>query len=954
MCPGDWTMCSDGYCEPRADLCPAGSLCPRGDVLCADASCRKAEDCPSSAELECPEDMERCPSGDCAFALYMCPQEVKCPTGYVKCFNNECVTNVDFCPSFGDDFTCDGVVCSTGDCVPSFAYCPTALKCPEERPYRCFDDSCRVSSDYCPEVQSCPSGYVRCPDRTCQTGYDQCSTLVTCPMDLPVRCEDGSCRLFSEDCPVLEDCTSEAPYRCPDGTCIANMTNCHVEEPCPSETPVRCPDRTCQPSVANCTAEVKCPSYIPFSCPGGRCVETAAECPTLRCPGEFEEKCDGGQCVDTRQSECPDVGCTMFKPVACTSEDGWFVCAKRPEECDALLGEVQVETCPVDVPIVCPDGSCRATVGECPANANDLCEAIAPCASSEVRCGDGTCRTSVDLCPKFNTCPENYPVRCADGACEVDEQMCLPVEGGGQTEEDCADIRVILPNGCDSSEPFKCPNGECIDDINSCLNEFNCPLSEPYRCPDGECAVASVNCSELTGCPPARPVQCQSDDVPSENLVVVLVKAVNRKSSAQAIDLSVARAVLAWRLRINASRLRLARRAKSAVRMASVQRLVRAVRVALKAWFNSSALPTLQFNALMERALPPTSSVEIVVNLSAQKAPASQICLTALLCKAQSCVIEVVCDLEICPDGSCREVCPPYNGCPVGQIQCANGICVPAADIAVCRGGCPEGEEKCFDGACASECPTAPVNKELLPTAFTIFDQEASIDVVTTDGKKTAGMTVSPNAFISAGTEALLQEEEEGLVRELTLKDVPLSKIVSCYTADGDPCVETILSVGIEVTLTGAGDLEEFSEPVEMTFWVKANEEDELACRYVDEQGQWHFDQMATFVRNLTTEEKASAGDDSTAEFSCSVLHFSSWYVSSDVNTMSGGETEAPTTTSVLTTTSAPTTTAASLPQEEGDGSAAISPQLLVYTLVVLAIVGNLELLHLGALRALW
>ena len=60
-------------------------------------------------------------------------------------------------------------------------------------------------------------------------------------------------------------------------------------------------------------------------------------------------------------------------------------CARTISECEPISSSKR--DCPIDLPKLCPDGSCRKSLQDCPT------ELICPIDKS-VRCDDGTCKES--------------------------------------------------------------------------------------------------------------------------------------------------------------------------------------------------------------------------------------------------------------------------------------------------------------------------------------------------------------------------------------------------------------------------------------------------------------------------------------------------------------------------------------------------------------------------------
>ena len=107
-------------------------------------------------------------------------------------------------------------------------------------------------------------------------------------------------------------------YRCPDSSCVSSIKNCATELSCPASTPVRCSDFTCRANASDCpdgTKFLDCPSSdIP--CPDGSCSSSNTCSQGVSCPLSIPFLCQDSTC---RQDpiDCP-------KLVTCLS--GLFLC----------------------------------------------------------------------------------------------------------------------------------------------------------------------------------------------------------------------------------------------------------------------------------------------------------------------------------------------------------------------------------------------------------------------------------------------------------------------------------------------------------------------------------------------------------------------------------------------------------------------------------------------------
>ena len=489
-------QCWNNECRKSFDDCPTAVTCPEDyPIFCYDGSCVKTEeDCKHREIKSLTSCIYRCFTGSCAASPDLCPTHVSCGKdedgkAAKKCWNGACVEEVDECPS--PEVKCTGDFsfrCPDGSCRTDLAACSTISTCPASLPVKCFDNSCRASISECPNYQSCgeKGKKISCPDGTCAKGsINSCNTIVTCYPTLPFLCYDHTCKAQLRDCPLPPKC-SKNQVLCPNGSCASSRQLCKFFSPCDPSTPTRCSSNICTNTLGDCNRQVESDNLKPtgyVSCGDGTYRRSQALCEEFKCPPNRPYKCPEGVCVHDK------------------------------ELCD-------VNGCPYNAKFKCPEGTCVDDSSKCLSAEKATAENI--CGAGKVLCDDGSCAGSIGDCPTKNGCPKEKSLRCADGTCvNPKTSSCNPVHcpdtspikcaNGfcGKTSSDCpAESREKDIGKCGEGM-FMCYDGRCVVSNEYCRPLYNCEAGY-VKCSDGSCRVSSDLCPKQVQCPPERPYRCVS------------------------------------------------------------------------------------------------------------------------------------------------------------------------------------------------------------------------------------------------------------------------------------------------------------------------------------------------------------------------------------------------------------------------------------------------------------
>ena len=613
--------CWDGSCRQfnatqKVDPCP--------DNLLESASCPKVDFPDTTGNI-------RCPDGTCAFNMNDCPTGPICPPEFaVLCPDKSCNESLAQCPDFSP---CPDtkILCADGTCQRLEENCGRPVTCTAKKPYKCFDQTCRKAPQDCPAVPRCDSETpFLCSDGSCKKARDSCNSVGTCgfvdcnikgycircPGDLQNKGEGairngcakvvGACDEYADDdetgaclpdfnrCPVDGSCRKiEDRAACPVDTGCKSYLGCNnvvdlvktckecPQAECPAHAPERCPSGLCMKSLASCASiDTGCPAARPLRCNGGTCVNSKTECAgpsenatvgaacsTFDASYAARKLCKDGSCQDPCPVTLTGNGCTAAAPIRCAGvaaacvadetkclaeqfcrepslyrcDNGLCVsssllCASSPIAPGTDTG------CPAASPAPCADGSCSASLAQCP-----VLHSCKP--GEEFRCNDGSCKATKNMCAigsvppgvpdatdgtkPTSFCPKTRSFRCANGMCVADFDTCINLDpkdtavplgcskkfkvkcaltgacvaSGG----DCTTTVSGSSNGCPSDRSFKCTSGACKEKETDCLAASGCPGATPLRCADGTCESNTAACNKREAkCPAAKGVRCKN------------------------------------------------------------------------------------------------------------------------------------------------------------------------------------------------------------------------------------------------------------------------------------------------------------------------------------------------------------------------------------------------------------------------------------------------------------
>jgi len=255
----------------------------------------------------------------------------------------------------------------------------------------------------------------------------------SCPSSTPLQCPNDfkKCVTTIQECQLStfsEFCQSGANYYCLVNQifqCVERLTSCD----CPINFTKCSYNNKCLPSsdfskycpIMNTTK--KCPDTFPFLCPDNSCRKSLSDCPSqLACPIGY--------------SLCPDNECNL----------DLLQCSRISENCSKILCPYDLKTCVNDLAdcptgktcqvklnLVCPDGKCVETEGNCSAPPPNFFIQSISCGLYNALCEDNVCRdtclkgpTLLETIPstKFIKCPLGQ-IKCQDNSCRKSFQECL-------------------------------------------------------------------------------------------------------------------------------------------------------------------------------------------------------------------------------------------------------------------------------------------------------------------------------------------------------------------------------------------------------------------------------------------------------------------------------------------------------------------------------------------------
>lgn len=601
--------CLDNTCKKNPLDCPEVEDCPEDNpYFCWDGTCKALrEDCTStdacntSAPVKCPDNM-------CRGRVTECSAIDTCPTGFTYISKSGiCSSNYNDEDSLDDDSAyCPQetpIKCLDGLCVRSHSYCRSSYveNLVENNKFRCANGIIVENGTNCQATYACEDGKIKCDDNTCVDSRDKCSGINTCPSNIPHRCSNGMCALDSNEClnssgcpvkhnykcqntglcvssvadckstssdfPLANGCTSNTPLRCTTGQinkCVSKLDDCEIEYCTNPEEPVfcgdsgqcaanfraclqkptscdtnqvTCPDKSCKSSLEECNNQDGCPMQRPFRCLDGTCKKF----PTLWNPdGIDEESCDIGiKCPDYKPYLCADGSC-VEKTIFCSSlhqctSSKPNMCFDR--SCSSKNCSSLVNKCPLKNPILCPiNGKCVDTIFDCfehncpnvkpikcasgiCTNSPQECQITSlTCEDNEFTCYDGSCRAKESDCPKYKGCSDfDAPYKCLNGSCQIDKESCTDdidltkEETNPDKKEQQAEYRAIL-------EKLSIGKVLCEDGIyrSNCPSYNGCNNKKPLLCSNGFCVADIAECAGISNCNLDTPFRCIDGTCESE------------------------------------------------------------------------------------------------------------------------------------------------------------------------------------------------------------------------------------------------------------------------------------------------------------------------------------------------------------------------------------------------------------------------------------------------------
>ena len=192
----------------------------------------------------------------------------------------------------------------------------------------------------------------------------------------------------------------------------------------------------------------------------------------------------------------------------CAEEADFYPCPSQLIEAGSLAPSYRM--CPTDSPILCPDGSCVSSSGDC--------RDVESCFYHQVQCPDGTCSNSMENCATRVTCPKSRPFLCPDSTCHANEADCVTFEScPSETpfrcpDTSCATSRANCPLGihCNETAPILCDDFRCYESADACekVNTNECPVGR-VRCWDNTCRISQDLCPSHS-CPLHVPYMCDN------------------------------------------------------------------------------------------------------------------------------------------------------------------------------------------------------------------------------------------------------------------------------------------------------------------------------------------------------------------------------------------------------------------------------------------------------------
>jgi hypothetical protein len=231
-----------------------------------------------------------------------------------------------------------------------------------------------------------------------------------------------------------------------------------------------------------------CPAEMPVRCANDptKCVKNSIDC------------IDKNPCATT---PAKPISCLVNKQMTCVASQVFCDCPDKYIRCDYMntcVPEDKDYLCSFNLelnclkqfpgkPYFCPDGICRATVQDCPAQrvcplGYNLCPDLScqkdrancsnydDCTGNQIKCPDQTCVNNQKDCPSIITCSKPGQFVCPDGRCVSTDLECNPIPV------------------CNAPNNILCPSNSCSNSIT------NCPKS--VACGHGKSLCSDINCKD--------------------------------------------------------------------------------------------------------------------------------------------------------------------------------------------------------------------------------------------------------------------------------------------------------------------------------------------------------------------------------------------------------------------------------------------------------------------------
>ncbi|KAK8813399.1 hypothetical protein WA158_002991 [Blastocystis sp. Blastoise] len=516
-CPLGFYMCDyQKICVEHSYLCPTISVCRDNEMRCEDGGCYMIEDSTygvtnifpyiynslqeyseeylditeyhDKSDLNIKHTIEQCVSKYLEMYIDVCnvynnKEDINnCINKIKDRYQHLCSRNYQFYPCrrynihYSDDsyyiYSISPYFIPTGDPIASIEGSLTSIN-------KYYWDPLSTDTSFQSNILSnsippplCPKGSKRCIEGSCISQSEQCPSYRICPRNKPILCSDGLCHYHQNQCLNTIHCPINYKL-CNDGSCVFITKKCPLLY-CPTTNPILCWDQSCHVSEDDCPP---IPPYVPSNCLNGKCISTGARQVTkftsfCSIHGEYVK--DRSDCINgyegyynkySMESDHYVTGFCSYDKYLCS--DG--TCVRDSSLCSEPL-------CPMFKPYKCISGLCVSSKEECTSNDNCNNDQFSGWCHNTLICySKDSSKNNIDIYHSSCdwTCNTNGYIRCLDGTCR-------------QSIEDCP-----LSNGCSSSKPKSCYNGECIKEDEECS-----PLCvAPYKqCENGLCMISTFYC----------------------------------------------------------------------------------------------------------------------------------------------------------------------------------------------------------------------------------------------------------------------------------------------------------------------------------------------------------------------------------------------------------------------------------------------------------------------------